>query len=144
MTDDFFKGYSQGMTGSTGGNPSQSVLEAMGRDAARNQWNNNNAQTGHAGGGYGVAHDGIPITTVLYQAGQKMTFKKLARDFAIGSGLIIVSTLANSIMPKSLEWLPAIPYFIGIILAFWVMLRLPVYLIAKIGSLLGGKEKAAE
>ena len=143
MTDDFFKGYSQGMTGSTGGNPSQSVLEAMGRDAARNQWNgnNNNGPQTSGGGGYGVARDGVPITTVLYEAGQKMQGKKLARDFGIASALVIVSTLLNPILPSFFEWILVIPYFAGIILGFWTFLRLPVFLIAKAGSLISKPKK---
>lgn len=137
--NDFLKGYSQGMTGSTNGLPSQSVLEAMGRDAARNQWNNNNAARHGGPSSAGDGSPGIPLTTVLYEAGRKMRFRKLARDFAVGCAIMVVSVLLNMMLPKALMWGPFIMNAAGLLIALWALLRLPFYLIAKIGGLLGKK-----
>ncbi|PZQ45501.1 MAG: hypothetical protein DI551_07220 [Micavibrio aeruginosavorus] len=142
--NDFLNGWSSGMTGSGGGLPSQSVLEKMGRDAAANHWNNNNAQT-HSGSGAATNFEpGIPITTTLYQAGKKMTFKKLARDFGIAIALMIAAVLVNWISPLSWWDWETIAFSIpGYLLMFWVFLRLPFYGIARIGSLFE-KEKTEE
>lgn len=139
--NDFLKGYSQGMTGSTNGLPSQSVLEAMGRDAARNQWNNNNAPRhgGSSSAGRGSQGESIPVTTLLYEAGKKMRIKKLARDLAIGFVLSFVSILLDSILPKPMMFVTIIAAIAGWLMTAWALLRLPVYLIAKIGTLLGKK-----
>lgn len=139
--NDFLKGYSQGMTGSTNGLPSQSVLEAMGRDAARNQWNNNNNTPRHGGSSADTDTDEefIPVTTVLYEAGKKMRIKKLARDLAIGFVLSFVSILLDSILPKPLMFVTIIVAIAGWVMTAWALLRLPVYFVAKIGTLLGKK-----
>lgn len=141
--NDFLNGWSQGMTGSSSGQPSQSVLEAMGRDAARNQWNNNNTQQ-HGGGGYQVAKGGVPVTTVLYKAGQKMRLKTLARDFGISVGLVLLSALVFKITPRPLDWVAELIAIPGYIWGFWTILRLPFYLIAKVGSLIKGPEKTSQ
>lgn len=141
--NDFLKGYSQGMTGSTNGLPSQSVLEAMGRDAARNQWNNTPAQRTQSTGPSGTAgpRDSIPVTTLLYEAGKKMRLRKLLRDAAISLGLMTVSIVLYKIFPRSLGWAAELPSIAGMLLMSWVFLRTPFYLIGRIGILLGDKNK---
>lgn len=132
--DDFFKGYSQGMTGSTGGLPSQSVLEAMGRDAARNQWNNTNTtNTGGQGPHRSAANENsIPLTTVLYEAGLKITLRKLLIHFGIAVGLSFVSMAMFMLMPRSLNWLADLTGILGYLLLFWVFLRTPFFLISRL------------
>ncbi len=133
--DDFHKGWSQGMTGSTNGLPSQSVLEKMGRDAASNHWNNNNQQ--QAGGYSGSAANsapGTPITTVLYEAGKNMQGKNLLRHFIIATGLMVLTMVLRMILPVSSWWALEILAIPGFILMAWVFIRLPFYGIARIGS----------
>lgn len=145
--NDFLNGWSQGMTGSTSGLPSQSVMEAMGRDAARNQWNNqNNSQTHSSGGAQSDGDDVefIPLHTVLYQAGQKMRFKKLARDFALGLAISTITALLSRIFQQDLaSWILGGIGLIGFFFMFWVSIRLPFYLIAKAGDAIKGP-KAVE
>ena len=132
--DDFFKGYSQGMTGSTGGLPSQSVLEAMGRDAARNQYNNNNATNAGGHGSHRSAsnENSIPITAVLYEAGLKITLRKLLIHFGIAAGMILISMAMFMLMPRSLNWLADLTGILGHVLLFWVLLRAPFFLISRL------------
>lgn len=136
--DDFTKGWSQGMMGQTGGNPSQSVLEAMGRDAARNQWNNNNRQShgGYSGSG-SDSDDLIPVTTVLYQAGQKMRFKKLALSYAITISVIILGAPLAANLPSPFDWVVAPFVWASCLYLFWTVLKTPLYLIAKLGEFIG-------
>ena len=145
MSDDFLKGWSQGMTGQTNGLPSQSVMEAMGRDAARNQWNNNNSSPRHTSGSRAADDDdtiSVPVTTLLYQAGQKMRFKKLARDYAICLAVIIIGTPLAAHLPSPMDWIIAPFLWAGFIYLFWTMLKTPFYLIAKIGDTLGESKKS--
>lgn len=122
--DDFLKGYSQGMTGSTNGLPSQSVMEAMGRDAARNQWNNTQQHKTAQGGASSSSDDDlIPVTKVLYEAGQKISVKKLVRHFGIAIALIVTSTIAGIILPHALEWIAIVVGMLGTALFFWTAVR---------------------
>lgn len=143
--DDFFKGYSQGMTGSTGGNPSQSVLEAMGRDAARNQWNGNQINQQPMGGAYaGSGAPGIGLHRVLHGAAQKMGFKRILRHFGIGIALMLTSVFLNMILPQSLEWLGYIPGVPAWIIMMWASLQFVVFALGKFFGLFIKKEPESE
>jgi hypothetical protein len=143
--NDFLNGWGSGMTGSGNGLPSQSVLEKMGRDAAANHWNNNNNQQ-QSGGGYSSVGSGtgIPITTVLYEAGKNMQGKKLLRDFGIAVGLMMLSMILRLILPTSMWGFLEILSIPGWILMMWVVIRLPLYLIAKAGTVLRPEKPAIE
>ena len=143
--DDFLKGWSQGTTGSTNGLPSQSVMEAMGRDAARNQWNNNNHQAqGGYSGSRSASADSIPVTTRLYQAGQKMRFKKLALSYAISIAVIIIGGPLAANLPSPLDWIVAPFVWAATLYLFWTILKTPFYLIAKLGDAMGKKKEEAD
>lgn len=134
--NDFLNGYSQGVTGSTKGLPSQSVMEAMGRDAARNQ-SNNTPRPPAQGGKYSSdsAEISIPVTTLIYQAGKKMTFKNLARHFAISVAIIVCLTVLSFLMPKGVQWIFILPLWASTLWMFWTVFRSLAFLIARIGML---------
>jgi hypothetical protein len=140
--NDFLNGWGSGMTGSGGGNPSQSVLEKMGRDAAANHWNNNNNHrpAGGATASGAPSGSGTPVTTLLYQAGKRISGKKLLLHFAIAAGLILLSIFLAAITPRSLDWVAELVAIPSWLLMMWVFVRLPFYGIAKIGSLFEKKK----
>ncbi len=134
MTDDFTKGWSQGMTGQTGGNPSQSVLEAMGRNAARNHWNNNRPQAHGGYAGSGSSTPGVPLTKILLEAGQKMSLRKLGRDYAVSIAAIVIATPLASYLSGILSWPFVAILWAATIYLFWTMLRTPLCLLAMLGN----------
>lgn len=143
--DDFFKGYSQGMTGSTGGNPSQSVLEKMGRDAASNQWNGNSSNRQTGSGNYaGTGRPGTPITKIICDVSREMGWRKIVRNFIIGVGLMILSMVVHAIVPRSLEWLGYIPAVPGWLIIMWAILQSAIFLLGSFFGLFYKKEPESE
>jgi len=136
--NDFLKGYSEGMTGTTGGQPSQSVLEAMGRDAARNQWNQpRNVNSSHAPAPPGPP--GVPLHTALYEIGQRVSGKRLFIGFAIACALIMSGALLLQILPRAFEPVGPLLSLAGYIYMFYNLVRAVLFGIARVGGLFAGK-----
>lgn len=126
--NDFLKGFSNETFGQNAGQPSQSVLEAMGRDAARQQ---HNPSTSYSAGGYSYRHSGGGESLFNVIRNARLSGKKILRDLAISFGISFVLIILSAFAIR-LGVITTVLSIVMNVLFFWAVLRGIVFLLSKL------------